>query len=1455
VKKISLNLIDRAVALVNPQAGVERAIARAKLTHFNYDATKYNRERKGPSVLQGAESYRTGYDRIELMKRSRDLAENVGLVRSILMKFASHTAANVSYQARTSEPAVNTDVESFWSEWWDNCDISTRHTGSTLMQVAVMSMLRDGDFLFVLIRDNNGDLKLQGIEADRLGNPFQVYTTSDLIGGIHIDQETGAPTAYDIFARSIGNAYTFQQKVSASQAFHLYDPLRIDQYRGISAFHTAINDAQDIYDIINFEKMSAKVASSQSAIVLRNNNNASDLSDLTSDTNFDNQAIKLETMESGKVSYLEPGETIQFPDGPNRPSGAFAEFHKILLRNICLGVGIPYSFAVDPSAMSGPTARLEMQQAGRTFRRYQKLLDDKVLRPIKNIVIADAVARGLIENNAGSRTTKGIFNFGANVSIDLGRESASAISEFKTGLRTAADIYAERGQDFESAMRQRAIEAKLIKDLAQKYGVAPETISDIVTPTPPQPQFPTPAPQAVATKNDKPEEGEDEGGGDEATPEEPIEPSSEELQKDDREDELPIDESEIELPTQKKSKELEDCGTGSGGFKPGNTCSGGGDGGEVGGGKPSIKNAKVEIAPEVLPGQKWGDNGQEFTEDGRGVRAKIGDFTITDAEGGLQKGAPGAVKRLGKKTKADLEKALSEPETIEAMRTAGIDNIEVRGTSKTPSGFTYYGAHNKNNLIIHTKTSEAIAASGDEYRVKHGFNRLIHHEIGHGIWDGAKEETKGNFTQAIKANPKVIEEVAKRTRIKYSIGEVWDESTADRTVTESFAELNGMKRFDKEGYSKLPQNIKDSIDGVEKEAKELRASLVKRGRIGPVKKTFKSLDCGTGSGGFKDGNTCAGGEGEEKIDKSNKASTKSPELWKLTKKEFFHPQISRKFIDAENQKDGTIIGNVGDLIHGEKTRELLKPVLDVPVMVMRTPVVKGERIKTGEDFVFDGASGTFEGKPAIFINPNSQMVGTLYEESAHQMRRATGREIKKADIKKIISGDGDFNKMYENDPEEISAKRMAKYIGTLASKEKDHEEIVRDALKAGKKVPQNVLKEYNLSTETAVVRELNQNEIKMLIAGMMGGIELGKYEGIDFSPPQGARDAAKRALEVRETKPPSQRGMTPVGLARARDLQNGVKLSPDTIKRMKAFFDRHEVDKKGSTFGEQGKGWQAWNGWGGDAGYSWAKKVVGQMESRDKKELAEPASCPIATQDVKTNLANRQTAVDDANYGPANPNEPNEDYWKAKAGEFQGDVPTAKKMLCGNCAAFDQRNKILGCIKKGIGEDANEVAIGGDLGYCEIFDFKCASKRTCDAWIVGGPITDKKEELARPVSQTPAPPKERIKGSKENPEGTASTRSKAGDIEISEQNEEALKNKIAEFKKDHPNKNAPSIGALKKVFRRGAGAFSTSFRPTISGGKPNSRNAWAMARVNKFLKMAGGGEVKKSYREADGDLL
>ena len=125
--------------------------------------------------------------------------------------------------------------------------------------------------------------------------------------------------------------------------------------------------------------------------------------------------------------------------------------------------------------------------------------------------------------------------------------------------------------------------------------------------------------------------------------------------------------------------------------------------------------------------------------------------------------------------------------------------------------------------------------------------------------------------------------------------------------------------------------------------------------------------------------------------------------------------------------------------------------------------------------------------------------------------------------------------------------------------------------------------------------------------------------------------------------------------------------------------------------------------------------------SKEKME----EGCPIATQDVETNLKNRQRAIDEAHYGPLNPNEPNEEYWEKKADMFGGDIESAKKALCGNCAFFVKTPSMLQCIADGI-NDINELDTiqVANIGYCEAFDFKCAGARTCDAWVVGGPIVE-----------------------------------------------------------------------------------------------------------------------------------
>lgn len=159
------------------------------------------------------------------------------------------------------------------------------------------------------------------------------------------------------------------------------------------------------------------------------------------------------------------------------------------------------------------------------------------------------------------------------------------------------------------------------------------------------------------------------------------------------------------------------------------------------------------------------------------------------------------------------------------------------------------------------------------------------------------------------------------------------------------------------------------------------------------------------------------------------------------------------------------------------------------------------------------------------------------------------------------------------------------------------------------------------------------------------------------------------------------------------------------------------------------------------------------------KEAEEEMKCPVATQDIAVNLEHRQKGIDEYGYGPLNPNNPNIKFWKKKAEEWQLEsIEEAKSSRCNNCAAFNITSRMLNCIEKGIASGEEEVPVeepvteaeeipttepetddtegaekdawdtieAGKLGYCTFLKFKCAGSRTCNAWVVGGPIKDKK---------------------------------------------------------------------------------------------------------------------------------
>lgn len=181
------------------------------------------------------------------------------------------------------------------------------------------------------------------------------------------------------------------------------------------------------------------------------------------------------------------------------------------------------------------------------------------------------------------------------------------------------------------------------------------------------------------------------------------------------------------------------------------------------------------------------------------------------------------------------------------------------------------------------------------------------------------------------------------------------------------------------------------------------------------------------------------------------------------------------------------------------------------------------------------------------------------------------------------------------------------------------------------------------------------------------------------------------------------------------------------------------------------------------------------------------------------------------------------------------DNPYAEMgVKCGNCVLY-----------RG-GQECAVVAFKVDPeGYCRFAVLPDGSVDPSKAPEGTKPYEDH-EVLTATAGSKPAPKKDRIKGSDKNKKGSAAT---GKGVEFTAAIIKALENKVKEHNEKAPNGRKVTLAKLKAVYRRGAGAFSSSHRPD------QNRNSWAMARVNAFLKLVRSGKPNNPKYTTDNDLL
>ena len=99
----------------------------------------------------------------------------------------------------------------------------------------------------------------------------------------------------------------------------------------------------------------------------------------------------------------------------------------------------------------------------------------------------------------------------------------------------------------------------------------------------------------------------------------------------------------------------------------------------------------------------------------------------------------------------------------------------------------------------------------------------------------------------------------------------------------------------------------------------------------------------------------------------------------------------------------------------------------------------------------------------------------------------------------------------------------------------------------------------------------------------------------DLHPPKGVRDACKRGLELQPEH--GGKGLVEETLTWAHAFVDGKPATPEKLRKMRAWFARHEVDHKVGWDDPPTPGFVAWLLWGGDAGKSWSQSVVPKLDA------------------------------------------------------------------------------------------------------------------------------------------------------------------------------------------------------------------------------------------------------------------
>jgi lambda family phage portal protein len=494
-----------------------RAYLAAQNDRLTADIERYASQRSANADIRPA---------LKVMRsRARHVAHNNGYARKFIKLARNNVAGPSGFHLQMRVPnrdastgfdeGANAAIERAWMRWSrpGTCTVDGRLSRADFERLVVEHVVRDGEVLIRLVRGYAGNpyaFAVQLIEADLLDEelnipfgarsvPQGLAIAADAEIRMGVEQDAGGrPIAYwlrqahpgdDLGYRAVGR----WTRVPADQIIHAFMPERIGASRGVPWFYSGLRRIWMLGQYEEAELTAARVAASKMAFYTQ-----------TTDADAAPQPDAVD--ETGQfIREVEPGILEKLPAGwdlktfdPAHPVDAFGDFVKYQLRGFAAGLGIPYETLVADLESANYSSLRHGELAARDeWRTIQEWMRASVLVPIFEHWLEMSLLSGALNLTVAAYDRYNAPHFMARgwQWVDPAKEIQADTDAVKLGVKTRAQICAERGLDFEDVLRQLARE----KDLAEQYGV---TIDGPAAPAAPASQ----APQPEDTENDDQED-------------------------------------------------------------------------------------------------------------------------------------------------------------------------------------------------------------------------------------------------------------------------------------------------------------------------------------------------------------------------------------------------------------------------------------------------------------------------------------------------------------------------------------------------------------------------------------------------------------------------------------------------------------------------------------------------------------------------------------------------------------------------------------------------------------------------------------------------------------------------------------------------------------------------------------------------------------------------------------